>query len=63
MIEIAHEMAVRTGCIAVVVDAKLDTVGFYEKYGFELLETVSGRLGDRPSPQPMILPLGSIPCK
>lgn len=54
-------MADRTGCIAVVVDAKLEAIAFYEKYGFELLETVAGRLGDRPSPQPMILPLGSIP--
>jgi ribosomal protein S18 acetylase RimI-like enzyme len=58
---IAHEMAGRTGCIGVVVDAKLDAIGFYEKYGFELLETVAGSLGDRPSPQPMFLPLGSIP--
>ncbi len=60
---IAHEMAGRTGCIGVVVDAKLEAVDFYEKYGFELLETIAGNLGDRPSPQPMFLALGSIPCK
>lgn len=59
--KIAHEMADRTGCIAVVVDAKPHAVGFYEKFGFEKLEIVSGGLGDRPSPQPMILALGSIP--
>ena len=58
---IAHDMADRTGCVAVVVDAKPDSVDFFKKLGFELFETVAGRLGDRPSPQPMILPLGSIP--
>jgi GNAT superfamily N-acetyltransferase len=58
---IAHEMADRTGCVAVVVDAKPDAVAFYEPYGFSAFEMISGELGDRPSPIPMILPLGSIP--
>lgn len=58
---IAHDMADRTGCVAVVVDAKPDAVDFYERYGFESFEIISGELGDRPSPQPMILPLGSVP--
>lgn len=59
--EIAQEMADRMGCVAVVVDAKPDAVEFYSRYGFESFEIVSGTLGDRPAPQPMILPLGSIP--
>jgi GNAT superfamily N-acetyltransferase len=58
---VAHEMAERTGCVAVVVDAKPTAVGFYEQYGFGTFEMISGELGDRPSPIPMILPLGSIP--
>lgn len=58
---IAHEMADRTGCVAVVVDAKPQAVEFYRRYGFESFETISGVLGDRPAPLPMILPLGSIP--
>lgn len=58
---IAHEMADRTGCVAVIVDAKPEAVEFYERYGFESLDIISGALGDRPSPHPMILPLGSIP--
>lgn len=58
---IAHEMADRTGCIAVVVDAKPTAIEFYQRYGFEPFDTVAGRLSDRPVPQPMILPLGSIP--
>lgn len=59
--EIAHDMADRTGCVAVVVDATPEAVEFYGRYGFEALDIISGALGDRPSPQPMILPLGSIP--
>lgn len=58
---IAHEMADRSGCVAVVVDAKPAAVEFYKPYGFEEFEIVSGELGDRPTPIPMILPLGSIP--
>lgn len=54
-------MADRTGCVAVVVDAKPEAVAYYEKYGFESFEVISGELGERPSPLPMILPLGSIP--
>ena len=58
---IVHEMADRTGCVAVLVDAKADAIAYYEKFGFELFEVVSGQLADRPSPLPMFLPLGSIP--
>jgi len=58
---IAHEMADRTGCVAVVVDAKPAAVEFYQRYGFEAFDIISGALGDRPAPIPMILPLGSIP--
>ncbi len=58
---IAHEMAERTGCVAVIVDAKPEAVEFYQRYGFEAFEILSGGLGDRPAPLPMILPLASIP--
>lgn len=44
-----------------VVDAKPTAVEFYQRYGFEAFEIISGALGDRPAPLPMILPLGSIP--
>jgi len=59
--DIAREMAERTGCVGVVVDAKPDAIEFYKQYGFESLDVISGMLGDRPVPQPMFLPLGSIP--
>lgn len=61
--QLAHEMAERVGCVGVVVDAKPDAIEFYERYGFERLEVISGRLSDHPSPLPMFLPLESIPAE
>ena len=58
---IAHEVADRTGCVALVVDAKPAAVDFNQRDGFEAFEIISGALGDRPAPLPMILPLGSTP--
>lgn len=58
---LAHRMAADMGCIGVVVDAKADAVGFYEKLGFIALAAVAGQLGDRPEPLPMFLELGAIP--
>jgi hypothetical protein len=51
----------RTRCVAVVVDAKPTAIEFYKQYGFEPFETIAGALADRPSPTPIILPIGSIP--
>jgi GNAT superfamily N-acetyltransferase len=58
---LAREMARRVGCIGVLADAKPGAVEFHRRYGFEELEILEGRLGDRPSPVPMFLPLGSVP--
>jgi GNAT superfamily N-acetyltransferase len=58
---LAHRMAADTGCIGVVVDAKLDSVSFYEKLGFFALDAIAGRLGDRPEPLPLFLELNAIP--
>jgi GNAT superfamily N-acetyltransferase len=58
---IAHEVADRTGCVALVVDAKPAAVDFNQRNGFEAFEIISGALGARPTPLPMILPLGSTP--
>lgn len=59
--QIAHEMSDSAGCVAVVVDAKPEAIDFYQRFGFEPIDIISGHLGDRPAPRPMILPLGSIP--
>lgn len=58
---LAHTAAATVGCLGVVVDAKPDAVGFYEKLGFIPLEVTAGELGDRPQPQPMFLELRAIP--
>jgi GNAT superfamily N-acetyltransferase len=57
---IAHEMAERVGCVGVVVDAKPDAVSFYEQYGFQPLDVISGSLQSGPAPVPMFIPLGSV---
>lgn len=59
--EIAHDMADRVGCVAIVVDAKPEAIKFYARFGFESFECVTGKLGERPTPQTMLLPRGSIP--
>jgi hypothetical protein len=46
--------------VAVVVDAKPAAVEFYQRYGFEAFEIISGGWGDRPTLLPAILPLDSI---
>lgn len=60
-LRLAQEMGERVGCVGVVVDAKANAVEFYERYGFECLDVVAGRLPQHPSPLPMFLALGSIP--
>lgn len=57
---LALKMSSSVGCIGVVVDAKPEVVGFYDRYGFFKLNVIKGKLGDRPRPTPMFLPLQSI---
>lgn len=59
---VARQMAGQVGCVGVVVDAKPEAVSFYERYGFEALDTLQGMLGDRPEPTPMFLGLSEIPA-
>jgi ribosomal protein S18 acetylase RimI-like enzyme len=42
-------------CFALVVDAKTQSVGFYESFGFESVDAVSGTLDIRPYAQSMFL--------
>ncbi|NOY24977.1 MAG: GNAT family N-acetyltransferase [Oligoflexia bacterium] len=57
---LAQEMARTVGCVGVLVDAKPDAVGFYERLGFREMATRIGALGDRPEPLPMYLHLSAI---
>jgi GNAT superfamily N-acetyltransferase len=58
---LARRLATDFGCVGVLVDAKQGAVEFYRRYGFEDVEVVQGASGERPSPLPMFLALGSIP--
>ncbi len=60
MLLLALELRERFGCIGVVVDAKPEAVGFYERLGFLPLDPLSGVLGDRPEPLPLFLPIQAI---
>lgn len=42
---IALEMRARTGCVGILVDAKPEAVGYYERHGFQLLPVVSRMAG------------------
>jgi len=57
---LAQEMATRVRCVGVLVDSKPDAVEFYRRHGFKELEIIEGRLGDRPAPVGMFLPLASL---
>ena len=58
---LAHQLSADFGCIGVVVDAKSDAIGFYERLGFVRLEVDAGHLGERPEPTPMFVQLDAIP--
>ncbi len=58
--QLALEMKARYGCVGVVVDAKAESVVFYQKLGFISLLVLSGELGDRPAPQLMFIALRTI---
>ena len=57
---LALDLRDRYGCAGVVVDAKPDAVGFYNRLGFLGLDALSGALGDRPEPLPVFLPVARI---
>ncbi len=58
---LTQRMASEIGCVGILVDAKPQSVSFYTKLGFLPLESVAGKLGDRPEPLPMFLELAQVP--
>jgi GNAT superfamily N-acetyltransferase len=58
--ELALNMKKHYGCIGVVVDAKAESVAFYEKLGFIALPTLSGELSEKPQPETLFLAIQSI---
>lgn len=60
---LARQVAGDFGAVGVVVDARPQALGFYQRFGFEALAPVEGSLLDRPEPTPMFLPLSAIPVQ
>ena len=62
MLSLAVEQRDRFGCVAIVTDAKPQSVSFYRSLGFVPLEGVrEGFLHGEPLP--MLLAVGAIPTK
>lgn len=58
---LARDQARKTGCAFVVVDAKPGAETYYERWGFHAMAVTAGELESKPTPKPMVLPLGAIP--
>ncbi|MCA1779883.1 MAG: GNAT family N-acetyltransferase [Xanthomonadaceae bacterium] len=59
-LQIALRMHAEYGCVGVLLDAKPDAVGFYERHGFIALEVEGGALLPHPAPVVMFLPLSAL---
>jgi predicted N-acetyltransferase YhbS len=57
---LAMELSDRAGCVGVVVDAKPESAGFYQRFGFMPLELLEGQAGGSPAPLSMFLPLADV---
>ena len=44
----------------VVVDAEVQAIGYYQRFGFELLDVVAGQMDERPRPRSMFLAIGKL---
>jgi GNAT superfamily N-acetyltransferase len=60
MLELALNLRDQVGCTGVVVDAKPESVDFYNQLGFSRIAAITGMLDDRPEPAPMWLPIKLI---
>ncbi len=56
----AWRMSSSYGCVGIVVDAKQAVVEYYKRFSFDVMESIEGRLQERPQPVPMFIPLGSV---
>ena len=60
-IELAEKMRDEVGCVGLLVDAKPDADGFYDRLGFVPVSAVEGAARAVPRAAPMFLPLGAVP--
>ena len=60
VLQLSLEQKEKFGSIGVVLDAKNDSVSFYEQFGFEIIAIVKGNLDIRPYPKVMFLSTKTI---
>ena len=58
--ELAVAQTERVGCVGIIVDAKSDAVGFYERFGFTAMSALAGASSVRPRQTPMFLELPKV---
>jgi GNAT superfamily N-acetyltransferase len=61
-IELAERMQDEVGCVGLLVDAKPEAVGFYDRLGFVPVAVVEGSIRAVPRTAPMFLPLAAVPA-
>jgi predicted N-acetyltransferase YhbS len=59
-LRVAFDESGRMGCAGLMVDARPDATGFYERFGFRALRLLVGGGASRPRPVPMWLSIGSV---
>lgn len=60
VLQLAVGMSNAYGCVGIIVDAKPDAVGFYERYGFIPIDAIEGESDARPAPAPLFLSIRAI---
>ena len=59
-LRIALDQSKLVGCVGVLVDARSESVGFYERFGFQSIAALVGGTAVRPRPVPVFLSIGRI---
>ena len=57
---LAKQMSTDFGCVGLLIDAKVEAVGYYETFGFLRLEPVTGEASMQPVP--MFLAINKLAC-
>lgn len=60
VLELSLRLTRDYGCVGVIVDAKIDAVDFYARYGFVRVDAVEGMSAARPEPAVMFLSIRAI---
>lgn len=60
-VEQAESLRAEFGCVGLLVDAKVESVAFYARFGFEEVSLVEGVSEVRPAPRAMFLALAAVP--